>query len=33
MKALLVTFGSYGDVYPLVGLGRELQQRGSKWRC
>ncbi len=28
MKALLVTFGSYGDVYPLVGLGRALQQRG-----
>ena len=30
MKALLVTFGSFGDVYPLVGLGRELQQRGCE---
>ncbi|MBN1440241.1 MAG: glycosyltransferase family 1 protein [Anaerolineales bacterium] len=28
MKILLTTLGSYGDVYPNVGLGRLLKQRG-----
>lgn len=28
MKILIVAAGSHGDVLPLVGLGRELQQRG-----
>lgn len=27
-QALLVTFGSYGDVYPFIGLGRALQRSG-----
>ena len=30
MKALLVTFGSYGDVQPMMGLGLALQQRGAE---
>ncbi len=28
MKILIITVGSYGDVLPLVGLGRELRARG-----
>jgi UDP:flavonoid glycosyltransferase YjiC (YdhE family) len=28
MNILIVTVGSYGDVLPLVGLGRELRSRG-----
>ncbi len=30
MKFLFPTLGSYGDVFPLLTLGRELQQRGHK---
>jgi UDP:flavonoid glycosyltransferase YjiC (YdhE family) len=28
LKILIVAVGSYGDVLPLVGLGRELHSRG-----
>ena len=28
MNILIVSVGSYGDVLPLVGLGRELRSRG-----
>lgn len=28
MRTILVTFGSYGDVQPMMGLGLALQQRG-----
>lgn len=28
MHAILVPMGSYGDVHPFIGLGRELQRRG-----
>jgi rhamnosyltransferase subunit B len=30
MKILLVTFGSRGDVHPMLGLGRALQRRGHE---
>ncbi|ABE46796.1 glycosyltransferase [Polaromonas sp. JS666] len=30
MKVLLVTFGSRGDVHPMLGLGRALQARGHQ---
>jgi len=30
MKILFPTLGSYGDVFPLLTLGRELQQRGHE---
>ncbi|MGH8035877.1 MAG: glycosyltransferase, partial [Lysobacterales bacterium] len=30
MKILLVTFGSRGDVHPMLGLGRALQARGHE---
>lgn len=30
MKVLLPTVGSAGDVYPMIGLGRTLQQRGHR---
>jgi len=30
MNALLATLGSYGDVYPYVGLGIHLRQRGHR---
>jgi len=29
-KSLLVSFGSYGDVYPMIGLGRALQRSGAE---
>ncbi len=29
IQALLATFGSYGDVYPLIGLGVALQRYGA----
>ena len=29
MKVLLATFGSFGDVYPLIGLGRALSSEGE----
>jgi rhamnosyltransferase subunit B len=28
MKILIATLGSYGDVYPIIGLGRQLKRRG-----
>ena len=28
-KALLATFGSFGDVYPLIGLGWRYSATGS----
>lgn len=30
MHVLLATVGSYGDVYPFVGIGAELKRRGHK---
>ena len=30
MKAILVTFGSRGDVHPMLGLGQALQARGHR---
>jgi rhamnosyltransferase subunit B len=30
MKIMLVGFGTAGDVFPLIGLGRALQQRGHE---
>jgi rhamnosyltransferase subunit B len=29
-KALLITFGSFGDVFPVIGLGRALQRCGAE---
>ena len=30
MRILIQSFGSYGDIYPFIGLGRELQFRGHE---
>lgn len=30
MRAILIPIGSYGDVNPFIGLGRELRQRGHE---
>ena len=30
MRILLVTFGSLGDLHPMLALGRELQRRGHE---
>ena len=30
MRILIHSFGSYGDMYPFVGLGKELKDRGHE---